>query len=247
VNNLPTYLTAIAQLAISWLSPDTSDETAKLQATFAGYATDLSTSSTAQAATGAKMVQDFFGTAITAANVPYANDLDYGSLIGSPFFTPDPRTTSGSAAPDAGFGFIENAAAVNVSHTPPGTAWAGTRGDQMRYSNYYRTVTSVQTYDAYILAQLYTDAAAKIPDAQAALLAQASTSDWFAQVASEQIGIVLRQILMYNSQTYLMLSQLLQTEKQMLALQAMANSLAVVNGSSNESFMVQKAIQHVGM
>jgi hypothetical protein len=52
---------------------------------------------------------------------------------------------------------------------------------------------------------------------------------------------------MYNSQTYLMLSQLLQTEKQMLALQAMANSLAVVNGSSNESFMVQKAIQHVGM
>lgn len=243
VNNLPSYLIDISQLAISWLSPDTSDTTATLQGTFATYATQMATSATAQNALSIKMASDFFGT---AAPPSFINDMDFNTVLGSPFVTPDPRAQSGSPAIDSAYNYIENAAAVNFSHAQPGASWAGTKGDQQRYANFYRSVSAVQTYDAYILGQIYTDTNAAIPASQAALLTQASTSNWFAQVASEQIGIVLRQILMYNSQSYLLLSQLLQTEKQLLATQAMTNTLLIINGSTNENYMLQKAVQHIG-
>ncbi len=133
-----------------------------------------------------------------------------------------------------------------MSHAVPGSGWTGNQSDQTNYATFYRAVNAIQTYDFYVMSEIYTDANAGLTAAQTQLLSQASTSNWFAQIASEQIGIVLRQLLMYNSQTFVVLSQLLQTQKELLMGQAMNNTILILQGSTNESLMLEKLSRKSG-
>jgi hypothetical protein len=241
VNNVPTYLMTIAASCSAWLNPDTSDNTAKLQATFANFSNQMYSSYTAQLQLQPQIMQDFFGTTVSPTSLPNANDLTFTTLLGAPYFNPDPRVKSGGTPVNAGYNYIENASGVNVGHVPPGTNWIGTPADQLKYSNFYNLITSVTSYNVYVMSQLLTDSQANLSASQIALLQQASTSTWFANIASEQIGAVLRQILMYNSESFVLLSQLLQTQKEALISQAMTNTLLINNSSVTESLLLKKA------
>jgi hypothetical protein len=247
VNNLPTYMSSLVQMALAWMSPDTSDETATMQGLFGTYSSSMVTSNAAQLSMQPQILSDYFGTSVTTTTLPYANDLSYISLLGKLYFTPDPRVQAGqpSSAVNPAYNYIENAAATSFTHTIPGGSWSGYASDQIRYASFYKAVSAVQTFDAYVISQALTDYNAGTPAAQAQLLTQASSSDWFAHIASEQIGIVLRQILMYNSQTFVVLSELLQTAKQQVEAQAMTNTMLIIEGASNESILMSRAMKQV--
>lgn len=102
---------------------------------------------------------------------------------------------------------------------------------------------AVESFNAFILSSQLVDAqkGAPLSEAQVKLIAQASGSDWAKQVATEELGKVLRQILLFQSQTYVLLSDLIQTQKQLLTAQVMNNALLIITNQNNETILVSKA------
>jgi hypothetical protein len=242
VNSLPAVLLEALTYMLAWTAPDTSDSTAALQSTFSSYSGQLQASSSAQNALLTQLTADYFSNGVTTTNLPNANDDSYNTLLGTPFFSPDPRVQNGGPAINSSYNYIKNASGISLVHTVPQANWTGTPNDQAKYSNYYNAISAVTTYNGYVLSQLVTDEQAGLPASQNTLLTQATTSDWFAQVASESVGIVMRQMLMYSSQTYVLLSELLTVEKQILASLAMTNTLFIANGSFSENILLRNAI-----
>jgi hypothetical protein len=265
VNNVPSQLNSIIEavvaLNVTWTQPDGTDTSAKLQSSFATLADTVSTNNDTRASIQDNLVSsllrpttgggmpDYYTVpaSLTAQNFPYANDMVFQTLLGKPFLNPDPRPKTDAdgnpIAIDPIYNYIKNAAGLNITHAIPSPQWIGTKDARTKYFNFYTTITAIQTYDAYLLSQLYADFAKgpQLTTQQNALMVQASNSDWFAQVASENIGVVLRQILMYNSQIFVMLTQLLQVQKQSLAAQAMTNTLIVIGNQFTESQLLNKA------
>ena len=235
VNNLPTYLTALSEFMIAWMSPDDSDTTASIQANFTQLGNLLIQSATTQNTLQAQLNTDLLANT-TKATLPSANDLVYSSILGSPFYTPDHRGKG--VVPQ--YNYIKNAAGINMTHMLPAPGWHGPLDAQKRYMNYYNSVMAVQSYGGYILSSLYADGN-QFNTLQSTLITQASDpQNWFAQVASENIGWVLRQILMYQSQSFVLLSQLVQTQKQMVAAEVMNNTATIASGN-NEIYLIQQA------
>lgn len=179
------------------------------------------------------------GSDVNENSVPYANDLTWQTLLGAPVFPNDNRQT------DAALNYVVNAAGLNTPHVIPimTSDWKGSDTDKKNYQNFYKTISSIQTFNAYVLGELYADyhSGGTASYSQAKLIQQASNSEWFATVMSEPIGLVLRQLLMYNSQNLAIMTQLLQTQKELLAAQAMANTLMIVGNQFNESLLLGKA------
>jgi hypothetical protein len=184
------------------------------------------------------MQTDMF-SGVNTASVPYVNDLAYGTLLGMSPVSPDPR---GNNAGNPLYNYVKMAAGINISPIAPGTDWKGSTHDQTTYRNYYNAITAVQSFNAYALSQLYVDASSQLSTLQSGLVAQASDpKNWFAVVASEPMGAVVRQLLMFESQNYVVLTELLQTEKLLLASAAMNNTLQMANGTGNATLLITKA------
>ncbi len=246
INTLPDYLNQVLKLVIAWMTPDSTPTTAKLQSSFSTYANQFLAQTAPDPKIQQQILTDFFGPLVTAETLPTVNDLTYQTLLGLPYLTPDPRSKAKPPIEfNSAFNYIENAAGVHVSHVMPGTNWSGLAEDQIAYGNYYNAVSAVQTYNAYILSKTYADMqnSKSLSEAESSLIKQASSGDWFTQIATEEIGIVLRQILMYNSQMFIVMTQQLDAQKQLLTSQAMANTLLVLSNQSGESFMLTKAKQ----
>ena len=123
----------------------------------------------------------------------------------------------------------------------PGNNWQGSKNSVDKYSNYYNTIMSVESFNGYILSNQYADGA-QFNNLQNTLIKQASDGQsWFSQVATENMSTVLRQILMYESQVFVLLSQLVQTQRQMVTAQAMTNTLLIAVNQNNETQLVASA------
>jgi hypothetical protein len=244
VNNLPAYLNALVAMAQAWLTQDNSKTTAALQGEFASVANAIMQNTAPPISLQQQLTKDFFGPTITPQTMPNANDLTYQTLLGQPFFNPDPRKTDSSPAPDAAYNYTKNVAGINISHVIPSASWQGNLSNQQKYAAFFVTESAIQTYNASILSQLYTDYSNGNPlsATQQALIKEASSSDWFSQVASESIGIVLRQILMFISQTYILISQFNDTQKKILETQAMTNTLLILGNQQSEMLLLRNAI-----
>lgn len=243
VSTLPTALDNLSKLALSWMNAeDDTDTTAKLQESFANLGDAINKDQTKQIDLQQKLQGELFGTAVTRASLPNANDVSYSSLLSRPFFSPDPRNQNGNIKADPSYNYIKNAGGVNVAHVVPGN-WSGGPKSQAKYISYYNTVMSVQSYDAYLLSDMYASYinGSLFSKLQTNLITQASGSNWFAQVFSEDIGIVLRHILVYTSQSYVLLGEMLKTQKQAVAAQAMTNTLLILMNQNGESLLVQNA------
>lgn len=239
-------VTAIVTALTNLTSPDNATNPASptptLQNGFTSYITQTAASATAQAALQQQLIAPLFAS-FTTTNVPYANDLVFSSLMGTPtpYFNPDPRPKPSSI--DSGLNYVKYASGLNVTHAVPDPSWTGSLQDQLNYTAYFATINAVQTFNGYVLSQLYEDVKNGVAAAQTTLINQASDpANWFATITTESIGAVLRQTLMYQSQSYIVLTQLLQTEKMLLAAQTMNNTLLVLSNQSNESFMLRKAV-----
>jgi hypothetical protein len=241
VNNIPSYLLTITEAMYAWLNPDTSSTTANLQGAFSTYYSSIDASVKVQPIFGAALTTDLLNGA-SASTLPNANDVSYETLLGTKILNPDPRDANGGTPTDSVYNYIKNASGGSITHVMPNSSWNGTAGDQAKYNGYYNTVMTAETYNAYTLSQLATDIISGIPANQKALTDMANGSSFFSQVASEGAGIVLRQILMFESQSFIVLTEILKTEKQLLATQAMTNTLLINNGVTSEQILLRKAI-----
>lgn len=253
VNNLPNYLNGLGQFIISWMTEDSSKTTATMQASFATLGStiiqDLEAQNNRQLQL--QMLADLLGVPVSSLTAPPAspnsaailksfpnvNDVAYSSLLGTP---PLPKAQNAANAP---YNFIKNAGGMTLTHTMPGMNWQGDREDIVRYANYYNTVMAVESFNGYVLSNQYAEAknGNLFNNTQTALITQASNSSWIAEIATEELGKVLRQILMFESQNYILLSQLIQTQKQALMAQTMTNALIILTQQLSESQLVARA------
>lgn len=227
------------------------NSTAKLQSNFSNYTNNILKIADINNNLQNQLTYDFLGDKVTVESAPYVNDLTYQTLLGKPYINPDPRIATymkslnlaGLKNLDPARNYIKNIAGVNIRHVLPDDNWKGGDVDKQNYKNFYNTISSIQTFNFHILGEIYADykngGAASAQ--QAKLIQQASNSDWFSQVATEPVGLVLRQLLMYNSQLLVIANQLLQTQKEMLAAQAMSNTLIVLGNQFNETLLLNRA------
>lgn len=247
VNQLPTYLAKMPLLATTWLASDNaasdpinwSSNWSNEQTWLSTLSSNALTNEANQLALQTSLLTSFFGAAnISAGNPQNLNDLSYTTLLGAPLLSPDPR--SGANAP---LNYLTNASSLAITYPIPGPGWRGNAQAQKNYTAFYNTVVAVQTYNAYVLSRLYEDSQTFSSDTSLRnqLIKQSSNSDWFTSVISNDLGWVLRQILLYSSQGYVLMDQLVQTQKQMLATIAMTNSLLVANSGYQASNLISKA------
>lgn len=240
VNNLQNVLQAVGLLATAWITPDDSEVTStQLVPNFTNLGKLINTSLAQQVSMQPTINTTLFAST-KPSDIPYANDLTYSTILGAPFFSKDPRDTS-SKKVDSALNYILNASGINIPHIAPNLAWQGATTDQDNYQAYYSAVISAETFGAYILSQQYADKT-QLNEVQTALVTQASdATNWMAKVASENIGWVLRQLLLYQSQSLVLMTQLVQTQKQIATASAMTNTLFIANNTQWEGLLVSKA------
>lgn len=248
VNNIPTYLNDITQMAQSWLSPDSDPTTsfiAQTQGDFASLGYWFEQNKVTQNGMQVQMMANLMHQPVSSFTTPSSspaildkytsvNDIAYSSLLGlPPVARGDLNTTN----------YINYAAGLNLYHITPSLSWPGNGRDITTYMDYFNTISAIESFDAYVLSSLAADNANGNPIAtlQTSLTNQATSSSWLAQIATEELGKVLRQILVFQSQSYVLLTQQLQVQKQMVSAQAMTNSLLILNNYQNEVQLARKA------
>ncbi|HVE44594.1 MAG TPA: hypothetical protein VNC84_05615 [Gammaproteobacteria bacterium] len=230
---VPTVLSQLGTFILAWTQKDESKSTASIQGDMTKLGMLIVDTNHQSAAQQSRLNNDLFnGKGNTALN---ANDLTYSTLLGNPFL-PKPKMKD----TDSRYNYIKNASGINTAHPIPGN-WGGSIEDRDSYQHYFDTVSAVESYNGYVLSQLYADGN-QLNELQMSLVLKASSgSDWFAEVASENIGTVLRQILLFESQVFVIMTQMLQTEKQIAATSAMTNAVLIASQQTNEKTLIAKA------
>tara|TARA_R110000868_G_scaffold52240_1_gene165303 strand:- start:1802 stop:2740 length:939 start_codon:yes stop_codon:yes gene_type:complete len=247
LQNTPTYLRRMAELIESWLSKDDDDNsiTTKTQGTFAqlGVAFNQSLNTQNSAAVQQNVLADLFGIDVNEfkgrdpsilKKMPDVNNLAYSTLIGIP------PAAGGKSNP---YQYVQNSALLNMTLPIPEKFWQGKKSAIDSYKQYFTALASIQSFNAYIISQLGADGAQN-PNAtklSEQLIQQVSGSGWIAQIASEDLGKVLRQILLFESQNYVLNSQIQQAARQQVAAQAMTNSLLILFNKKYEEVMIKDA------
>lgn len=242
IDKLPLYLNQITKMALSWLAPDDSTATATLQNQLATLANAKLENNQTHLESQESFI-NFFNP-VPKPSVPdvayqlrkkAADDVTYQTLL-------RPASPDTAYQNDSIFNYTLYASGLNIKHLQPEIYWRDNPSIKL-YKNYYNTTSAVQTYNGYILSELYASSknGNKIKQTQDQLVQQASSSDWFTQIASENMGVVLRQILLYNSQMYVMMTQLLDIQQKLLTAQTMNNALLIAVNQENESRLYNKA------
>lgn len=253
IDNVPEQLKNISRTALSWIAKDDSDTTATLQGYFATLGKWINGDLDAQAQAQGQVAVDQFargdGTLFTMPNpqnpqilqqISNLNELSFLTMLGKP---PFPKAPNVNLAPQR---YIENASGTFIIHEPTNFNWPGNARDQYaipRYYNFYAATNSIESYNAYVLSQLYAENqnGNQISTTQKQLIHQATDSDWMSKTSSEDLGKVLRQLLMFQSQSYVLLTQLIQIERQLLTAQVMNNTLMILSNQSQENVLLSKA------
>lgn len=252
------YTQLMAMIA-SWMSPDDSEVTKTITGEFSTFAQDLMNQSVSnpnnppntpnQQQTNLSTIYNQLlgaqGYNQTYRN--WANDLTYGTLLNYPFFQKDPRNNK-SINPQ--WNYIFNASAVNHYHIIPGVnpsnpnqaqGWNGYPQDVNRYTQYYNTVMAVESFNAYVLSNILSQSqtgGSSLTQDQQTLINYATSSDFFAQIAGkETLGQVFRQLLLFESQIYVLLTQFLQSQQQLVTAQVMTNALLIATNRDKENLM----------
>lgn len=249
INTIFAYMTQLNLLATSWLAADNdstqpidwSTQWSNEQNWLASLGSSaLNNESNQYAATHALMT-NFFGASNLQASPPIPqniNDLSYTTLLGQPLITPDPRS-----GVDPAMNYLINASGLGLPLTVPSAGFRGPAIAQKNYVKFYNTMTAVQTYNGFVLSRLYQDSKSSQNDRslRSQLITQSTNSNWFSAVITNDLGWVLRQMLLYNSQMYVLMDQLVQSQKQMAATLAMTNTLFIINNEIQGNLLLKQA------
>jgi hypothetical protein len=242
VNTLPKYIDESLKFIYNWSNEDNTATSKERVKSFVDYSGANDTIKSAQDKIQTRILDDYFKG--TPADY---NSLAYPLLQGLTY-TPRSDDEKKNDPNIPAYNYVKFASGLTLSHPSPyatTNAWLGSDASKRNYTNYYNTITAVQTFDSYVLSQLYADSVSgnSLTKSQTDLIAKASDPTWFTQIQSEMLGVVLRQLLMYSSQSYVILVQLLQTEKQQLNAQVMTNTLLISGSMITEKELYRRASQ----
>ncbi len=171
------------------------------------------------------------------AKLPNANDLAYGTLLGQP------PVNGGSF--DLRH-YLNNVSAMNINRPLPDPVWQGKDDDKKKYINYYNTITSIQSLNAFLLTQIKTDYEVDknpmISGLEKTLLTQFSDQDNFLKaIASEKMGKVYRQMLFIQAANFILNIEMQRNIRQLVAATAAQNSLMILFNVPNENQLIRNA------
>lgn len=140
--------------------------------------------------------------------------------------------------------YLTTVAGLELYHTSPfGGTWNGAAQDYEAYKRFFNTALATESFNSYILSQLYMQFQNKdaLGEAQKKLIEQAKDSDWFTKVGSEPISFVIRQLLLYTSQLLVVQSQMLKNQQEMLYTQAVSNTIMLMIAQYSENQLLRSA------
>lgn len=231
VNNIPSfiqaYFTPVYTMAVSWNTKeeDSGGSIAINQAVFAALNNEIAKDLKTQEATAASLTQQLLinGNTTGKQSMPInANSLSYSILNGQKI---DPTLDKNTPATTLAQNYIQHLSGTNfvIKQILPSKTPTSSQTD---YQNYYDTVASIESFNVKVLSGLMSQSDAS--EKRDYLITQASSSDWFKKIATEDLGLVLRHILMYDSQMYVEISRLGKALQDLLAAQAMTNTLLII-------------------
>lgn len=236
VNKLPTYLEEVWTMAQSWndteeakkVLPEQQALFAKLDSAFNPEQKELDRSAIANT-----MSLKYLKAGSANPNNPTpptnANELSYSVLFGKPVVNDEKFKGNEQKYIQA---YLENAANVNyMLKQVEMTQWKKTNPYKARYEGFYNTMTSIQSFNNYVMTGLFKQN--DIDSTSSELARKASHPDWFTEVATEHLGLVLRHMLMYTSQIYVQLNRMTVLQQQQLTAQIMTNSLLLMDVQKN--------------
>lgn len=249
VSGIPDFILKVATPYMSsWTDPDAEKDSLapEMQVNFVAIGNEMVANMDTQNAKQLDLTAEMLGLSTSdfsavgdakpavMGTVPQVNKLAFATMLGTP-----PLAKGAETAYD----YLKTAAGFSIKHETPSASWGGSQPAKDRYTGLFNTLYAVKSYDAYVLSGLWAELTNKnsLTASQKALVTQASSSDWLQQVAAEKIGIVLRQILMFVSQSYVLQTQSLQIQKQQLAATAMTNTLLIANSYTVELQMKGRA------
>lgn len=239
INQTPAYIGSLTEFAKSWLTNDDTDSTANNQGLFHTLGTPPKNAD--PVAQMQKLTSEYILSGGNSIPVD-ANDYTFGSFINKPLQNPDPRKSGRLALAqktniDPLYNYIKTASGGNLLLNQPMLTPSGNAQQEAQYKRLYQTITAVQSYNNYMLTNL----SYEFPrwETIQKLVTQATDSNWLADVAAEPLGQVFRQILMYESQNYVLMTRLLQTQQQAAVAQAMTNTLLMLMNQNTQQLLQQ--------
>lgn len=254
VNNIPgylaTYLTSVTKMADSWLqTKDDANTIGNNLKPFSDYASGSESVLNYQIQNTITFSKDFLlaGTNTTSGNPnptlpPNANQLIYSIVLGQPadesqypglhskIQTPAQKQKLSDQLKQDINAYIKNVSGTNFVLKQP---TAGSTADEINYRTFYNALSADQSFNTFILSSLFyqnfTD------DMTKKLMDIASKDTWITQIGTEDLGLVIRHILMYCTGMFMELNHIQQMMQQSLILQGMNNSMQAVNYENNLS------------
>jgi len=234
IQNLPTYLNIyLAPLLLyanSWLSKD--DQPNGLLATYQAAVATKNKEEMQNFRMQDNAVYEFTKTflmngSIEASNATLpdnANRLSSTILIGKGQKI-DPNSDQKSRPEELVKDYVRNLTGANYAFSQPPQTPSGKTPPN--YTFFYHSIAAIQSFGNRILSKLLV-----VPDKNGQsqrefLMNQASSSSWFKNIGEEDLGLVLRHILMYDSQIYVQLMKLEKLQQDHVAAQAMTNTLLI--------------------
>ncbi len=175
-----------------------------------------------------------------SSNLPNAADLTFSTTLGQPTLWNNNNNASQIAAHAANW--VANASGLNIRHVIPNPSWQNTGGayNYSVYNNYFNSVMTAASFNAYALSSLQTNNVLASYE-QTAMSQMSDSSNWLSTIATENIGWVLRQILVFQSIAVVYLIHIAQINENILVANVVTNNLIMSANQQWESNMVMKA------
>lgn len=163
--------------------------------------------------------------------IPNINDLSYPTAVGLA-----PLVAAKKSDPTWLDNYIKAASGASIYHAPLQFMSPNITIPQKQYQNYFNLAYAVQSFNNYILSKhlLKNDS---ISQTQTTLYRKASSTDYLTLITSEPIGYVLRDILLFQSQNYVLTSQLVELQRETLMATVMTNALLIMGNRQSEALL----------
>ncbi len=236
LNQLPNYIA-------SWLDTDDKNNYIPINGTlFSLFNQSSGTDETSRLSYTNTLVKLYYGGSVPKD----ANDYSYTTLRQTYLNSYPSGSQQQSLISKSIANYMQYVSGNGIRLDSPDDSWVSNKASASQKSYYalYKTMAAMQSYNDYIISKLMIDQqantsypkgipsrsegqAANTTDILAATTDLAGSSSWYSDVGSESLGLVLRQMLIFNSQMYILLTRIYQTEQQMLVAQSLANALTM--------------------
>lgn len=231
IDKFPVYIESVKKMAESWNNnQDEKGTISSNQETFANLNASYNLNFETRK-TFTKDATNFFLTMGGGASLPkIADQLSYTIFFKQSLLKPD-TPIKDDDLPGYIQAYLKNLSASTWPMVPADPSWTSDFTTfQGQYIGLYNVLASVKSFDAYLLSDLLKqkDKNNKFADDYSKqLIDQASSSDWFENVRTESLGMVIRHLLMYTSQTYVQSSRMLKLQQQQIAAIAATNTVLI--------------------